>query len=67
MNIYVNDKPTEVKQNTSINSLLKLMNIESFQGIAIGINDQVIPRNEWELNLLKENDKVLLIRASQGG
>lgn len=67
MNIYVNDKLTEVKQDTSINSLLKLMNIESFQGIAIGINDQVIPRNEWELNLLKENDKVLLIRASQGG
>lgn len=67
MNIYVNDKPTEVKQDTSINSLLKLMNVESSQGIAIGINDQVIPRNEWELNLLKENDKVLLIRASQGG
>ncbi len=67
MNIYVNDKPTEVKQDTSINSLLKLMNVESSQGIAIGINDQVIPRNEWDLNLLKENDKVLLIRASQGG
>jgi sulfur carrier protein len=67
MNIYVNDEPIEVKPDISINSLLKLMNIESFQGIAIGINDQVIPREEWNLNSLKENDKVLLIRASQGG
>ncbi|NOQ26603.1 MAG: sulfur carrier protein ThiS [Bacteroidales bacterium] len=67
MNIYVNDKPTEVLQDTSIHSLLKFMKIDSFQGIAIGINDQVIPRKEWDLKSLKENDKVLLIRASQGG
>jgi sulfur carrier protein len=67
MNIYVNDKPTEVEYDTSIHSLLKFMNIESFQGIAIGINDQVIPRDEWNSKSIKENDKVLLIKASQGG
>lgn len=67
MNIYLNDKPTKIEENTSIHSLLKSMHIESFQGIAIGVNDSVIPRNEWESKFLKENDKVLLIRASQGG
>lgn len=67
MNIYVNDKLTEVVKDTSILSLLKSMNVESFQGIAFGINNQVIPRNEWSSKFLKENDKVLLIRASQGG
>ena len=67
MDIYVNDKQTSVEGNTSILSLLKSMNIESFDGIAIGLNDSVIPRNNWESKLLTENDKVLLIRASQGG
>ena len=67
MNIYVNDKLTEVVKDTSILSLLKSMNVESFKGIAIGVNDQVIPRNEWNSKFLKETDKVLLIRASQGG
>lgn len=67
MTIFVNDKPTQVENNISIVSLLKSMDIESFQGIAIGINDQVIPQSEWNSKLINENDKILIIRASQGG
>lgn len=67
MNIYLNDKPTKIEDGLTILSLLKTMDILSFQGVAIGLNDSVVPRNEWDSKKLKENDKVLLIRASQGG
>lgn len=39
----------------------------STQGIAIAVNEQVIPKAEWATRLLQDKDEVLLIRATQGG
>jgi len=37
------------------------------KGIAIAVNNIVIPRNNWQHHLLNENDDVLVIKATQGG
>ena len=39
----------------------------STTGIALAVNEKVVPKKEWEKFELKENDKVLLIKATQGG
>jgi len=31
------------------------------------VNEEIIPKNEWEIFFLKENDKVLIITATKGG
>ncbi|MDR1679174.1 MAG: sulfur carrier protein ThiS [Prevotellaceae bacterium] len=50
--------------------LLELLEAESFtqkKGIAVAINNRVIPRVEWASFSLSENDKILVITATRGG
>jgi len=36
-------------------------------GVAVAINDDVISTSEWENIKLKQNDRIEIIRAVQGG
>ena len=48
-------------------SLSDLINMENSMGIAVAVNDVVIPKTQWNTYTLKENDKIILIKATQGG
>ena len=37
------------------------------QGIAIAVNNKMIPRTEWERFSLQENDQLVIIKAACGG
>lgn len=37
------------------------------QGIAIAVNNKMIPRTEWERFTLHENDNLVIIKAACGG
>ncbi|MDO6435033.1 sulfur carrier protein ThiS [Flavitalea sp. BT771] len=47
--------------------VLPLLDISRPDGIAIAVNDNVIPRGEWNSYKLQPADKVFVIRATQGG
>lgn len=47
--------------------VLPLLDISRLGGIAIAVNDNVIPKGEWQQYKLQANDKVFVIRATQGG
>ena len=56
--------------NTSILSIQALLDIEIPQkqnGIAVAINNTVIPKSNWETHPLNETDEILIISATQGG
>lgn len=36
-------------------------------GVAAAVNNEVIPKSEWENHRLSETDKILIITATQGG
>lgn len=36
-------------------------------GIAVALNEDVIQKDHWEETLLSENDRILVITATQGG
>jgi sulfur carrier protein len=36
-------------------------------GIAAAVNNSVVPKTTWEKFQLKENDKIIIIKATQGG
>ena len=65
MKIIVNNKEIE----TAASNLLKLsLELELPQtGIAVGINNHMIPRTEWEHYVIKENDELIIIKAVCGG
>jgi sulfur carrier protein len=67
MNIFVNNEIKVLSVPLRLSELLSDINLSSARGIAIAINNEVIPKAIWENHLLKENDKVTIIRATQGG
>lgn len=67
MDIYINSKLQPLPENASIADALTALNISSQKGIAIAINNNVIPRAEWDSRILNHDDKVTLIKATQGG
>lgn len=67
MNVYINSKPQEISAESKIADAFALLNITTPKGIAIAVNNNVIPKAEWDTYKLQEDDKVILIRAAQGG
>jgi len=66
MNILVNDIDVEF---SGIN-LLELADKHGFKdktGVAVAVNESVIPKSEWQNYILNQNDAVLIITPAQGG
>ncbi|MBI5219100.1 MAG: sulfur carrier protein ThiS [Bacteroidia bacterium] len=67
MIIFVNHAEHEIPESKTVSETLALLKYENFTGIAVAVNNHVVPRTQWNNHLLKENDKVTIIRAVQGG
>lgn len=67
MNIYINSKLQELHSPANISQALEAINIVTAKGIAIAVNNNVIPRAEWNNYLLKQDDNMTIIKATQGG
>jgi sulfur carrier protein len=67
MEIFVNNQPIQTEEQTSLLSLVFSQVGENSKGLAVAINEEVIPKNEWEKTILNQNDQVLIIKATQGG
>lgn len=67
MIVSVNDRKHSVSDVCNIDMLLDNIDLNEKKGIAVAVNNEVIPKKEWNNNYLKENDKILVIRATQGG
>ncbi|GAB4278287.1 MAG: hypothetical protein Kow0068_01850 [Marinilabiliales bacterium] len=67
MNVYVNNRITEVDKGITLSKLIEFLKITYGKGIAIALNGSVISKTNWEKTYLKEGDKILIIKATQGG
>ncbi|CAG2532647.1 MAG: sulfur carrier protein ThiS [Maribacter dokdonensis] len=66
INIIVNDTPHLFRPDTTLDLIIKELKI-SENGIAVAVNENIITKSAWNTKTLNENDKVLVIRATQGG
>ena len=66
MNIIVNGNDTQVQESICISDCMEILNLQT-TGIALAVNNEVVPKNNWDNFILKENDKLLIIRATSGG
>ncbi|UKM65513.1 sulfur carrier protein ThiS [Flavobacteriaceae bacterium GSB9] len=64
--IHLNDRSLDIDTNTNIMQLLHQNNYPQL-GIAVAINQQIVSKNHWGDQQLKDGDKVLIIQATQGG
>ena len=67
MEIQVNNKLYAVQPGTTIAALLQFIQLSAQKGIAVAINNQVVPRALWEQQSLSAADHITIIRATQGG
>ena len=47
--------------------LLVSLALAERRGLAVAVNDEVVPRGAWPKRALAEADHVLVIQATQGG
>lgn len=65
MKIFVNRKETETTAAT-LAGLAEELNLPE-KGVAVAVNNQMIPRAQWSGQALNENMSVVIIRAACGG
>jgi sulfur carrier protein len=67
VSIRVNDEARTVEGSATLHDLALELGIAHSRGVAIAVNDEVVPRAVWPQHVLAEGDRVLVIRAAQGG
>ncbi|RHW24274.1 sulfur carrier protein ThiS [Nocardioides immobilis] len=67
MLITVNGQPTELAGATVADLLTARMDDPRPNGIAVAVNDEVVPRDDWPRWPLKAGDTVEIVTAVQGG
>lgn len=67
MNVIVNQQVVELPDPARIPDLFSALNIESHKGIALAVNDQIVRKEHWDGFQFSSNDKILIIKATQGG
>lgn len=65
--VKINDQTYEFEENLSVEATLKQLDRLETTGIAVAINNEVIPKANWQQHTLENNDELLIITATQGG
>lgn len=67
MQVFINDHLTDVSGWKFLRDVTDAKGISNSNGVAVAINNNVIPKNEWSIKPLNEGDRILIIKASAGG
>ena len=69
MKIQINGQEQQFTEKTSLKltEILSEMDVNAQRGIAIAVNDRVIPKSQWSQAELADGDVIEIIRATQGG
>lgn len=68
MKIKINGEVLAVKEQMNLSEFVELrLNGKEPRGIAVALNDMIIPKSKWNETELKENDSVEIVHAVQGG
>lgn len=66
MKITVNGAERETDEGASVARVVAAVT-DRPSGVAVAVNDQVVPRGEWASTIVREADRVEVLTAVQGG
>ena len=66
MRVSVNRDPVELDDGTSVAALLETLGRDG-RGVAVAVNEEVVPRSTWTDVVLGAGDRVEVLVAAQGG
>lgn len=67
MEVFINQQSYKLGRNSSLSAVLTALEITAARGIALAVNNKIVPRSRWDKFPLQEKDRITLIRATQGG
>jgi sulfur carrier protein len=67
MEVIVNGELKQVNHQITIVQLLQFLDLEIRNGIAIAVNEQIVPKSNWSSQELSTQDQVIIIQATAGG
>ncbi len=68
MEITINDQVKNLPDSPlTIQQLLDMEIPEKQKGIAVAVNNAVVPKADWQTKNILQNDSILIIKATQGG
>ena len=67
ISVRVNDAPRTFASPLTLQEALQQIGIAERKGVAVAINDSVVPRREWSARPLNDGERLLIIQATQGG
>jgi sulfur carrier protein len=66
MTIQVNNTAYSFEKVPTLQSILEHLEIQP-EGIALAVNENIITKSLWAETTLKNQDQILIIKATQGG
>lgn len=66
MRLLVNGKPRDVQAGTTVADMVAQLGREP-EGVAVAVNEDVVPRSSWSAMKLHEMDRVEVLTAAAGG
>lgn len=66
MKVKVNNKEMNLEAAVSLHQLARQLELPD-KGVAMAVNNKMIPRTEWEAFSVQENDSIVIIKAACGG
>ncbi len=66
MQIQFNDESLQCAEGQSVNALLAQLN-QLKPGTALALNQRILPREQWEQQIVQEGDQILLFHVIAGG
>jgi sulfur carrier protein len=67
MEITFNNTAHRIEDRATVMHLLQQLLGDKQKGIAVAVNQTIIPKTKWNDVMLKHHDNVLVIKATQGG
>jgi sulfur carrier protein len=64
--LTVNGAPADVDPEATVATLVDGLGRDP-RGVAVALNEDVVPRGDWSRTRLRAGDRVEVLRAAQGG
>jgi sulfur carrier protein len=66
MTVTLNDKTYGIAEGTTLAAFIATQGLKP-EGIAVAINNTVVPKKKWADTVLSDGQELILIRAVSGG
>ncbi len=67
MQISINNQSYTFDEPVSLEHAVESLSLEDTTGIALALNEEIIPRSQWSETILTNEDKIIIIGAVAGG